>query len=44
MIIKRVLGLLRLHLPGGCPVKGRLAQVCQRLYSDIRMRAMPASP
>jgi hypothetical protein len=32
------------HLPSGCPVKGLLAQVCQRLYPVIRMRSMAASP
>ncbi|OIO79008.1 MAG: hypothetical protein AUJ86_03300 [Hydrogenophilaceae bacterium CG1_02_62_390] len=42
--VKQYKDRVRLHLPSGCPVKGRLAQVCQRLYPDIRMRAMPASP
>jgi len=42
--VKQYKDRVRLHLPSGCPVKGRLAQVCQRLYPDIRMRAMPAYP
>jgi hypothetical protein len=42
--VKQYKDRVLLHLPSACPVKGLLAQVCQRLYSNRRMRAMPASP
>ena len=42
--VKQYKDRVLLHLPSGCPANALLAQVCQRLYPDIRMRAMLASP
>ena len=42
--VKQYKDRVLLHLPSACPVKALLAQVCQRLYPVIKMRAMPASP
>ena len=42
--VKQYKDRVLLHLPSGCPANALLAQACQRLYPDIRMRAMPASP
>lgn len=42
--VKQYKDRVLLHLPSSCPVKGLLAQLCQRLYPAIRMRPMPASP
>ena len=42
--VKQYKDRVLLHLPSACPAKALLAQVCQRLYPAIRMRAMPASP
>lgn len=42
--VKQYKDRVLLHLPSACPVKGLLAQVCQRLYPANRMRSMLASP
>lgn len=40
--VKQYKDRVLLHLPSACPVKGLLAQVCQRLYPAMRL--VPASP
>lgn len=42
--VKQYKDRVLLHLPSACPVKGLLAQVCQRLYSAHQRRPMTASP
>lgn len=42
--VKQYKDRVLLHLPSACPVKGLLAQVCQRLYPAHRMRATAAAP
>ena len=42
--VKQYKERVQLHLPGGCPVKSLLAQVCKRLYPANKMRVMSASP
>ena len=40
--VKQYKDRVLLHLPSACPVKGLLAQVCQRLYPAMRL--VPAPP